>query len=337
MTLIILTAAGCTAAKDDQLGEGRTALTPISTSGPGLLGQQGVGASSATVSELPGGAFAAEALTELSQLPVKGRAPKTGYDRALFGEAWTDDVTVDGGRNGCDTRNDVLRRDLVELVIKPDSNDCSVASGTLHDPYSGMTIPFTRGADTSSDVQIDHIVALSDSWQKGAQNWDAVTRRNFANDPRNLQATAGGLNQQKGDGDAATWLPPNKLYRCTYVARIVKVKSVYGLWITQAEHDAVAKILSSCVAPDIDMPPSETSAMATSPLSEPSMSSDPPGQLPAAQQDPVGTPSVPVDTSTAYYPNCRAANAAGTAPLYDGQPGYRTGLDGDGDGVACES
>lgn len=334
--LIILLAAGCTAAEDDPLGADRTATTSISTSVPGLPGQEGLGASSATEPVPPGGRSAAEVLTDLSQLPIKGRAPKTGYNRALFGDAWTDDVTVDGGRNGCDTRNDVLRRDLVEVVIRPDSSGCAVASGTLHDPYSGTTIPFTRGADTSANVQIDHIVALSDSWQKGAQNWDAVTRRNFANDPRNLQATAGDLNQQKGDGDAATWLPPNKSYRCTYVARIVTVKSMYELWVTQAEHDAIASILSSCVDSDIDMPPSGTSTMTTSPGAEPSMSSDPPGQLPAAHPAPVGTPSVPEDPSTAYYPSCRAARAAGAAPLYVGQPGYRAGLDGDGDGAACE-
>ena len=39
---------------------------------------------------------------------------------------------------------------------------------------------------------------------------------------------------------------------------------------------------------------------------------------------------------SAYYPNCKAARAAGAAPLYRGQPGYRPGLDRDNDGVACE-
>ena len=112
-------------------------------------------------------------------------------------------------------------------------------------------------------MQIDHVVALSDAWQKGAQQWDAATLRNFANDPINLQATTGSINQQKGDGDAATWLPPNKSYRCTYVSRIVDVKSAYGLWVTQAEHDAIARILSDC----------DTAASAPNPTETPTTAS----------------------------------------------------------------
>ena len=183
-------------------------------------------------------------LAMLDALPIKGRAPKTGYSRALFGQAWSDDVTVPGGHNGCDTRNDILRRDLVDIEIKPGTADCVVTSGVLDDPYTGTTIVFQRGRGTSQAVQIDHVVALSDAWQKGAQGWDELTRRNFANDPLNLQATSGPINEQKGDGDAATWLPPNKSYRCAYVSRIVAVKSGYGLWVTQAEHDAIERILT---------------------------------------------------------------------------------------------
>ena len=187
-----------------------------------------------------------DTLATLDTLPVKGRAPKTGYDRDLFGQRWTDDVGVDYGYNGCDTRNDILRRDLVDVVIKPDSNGCAVLSGVLQDPYTATVVDFLRGPGTSAEVQIDHVVALSDAWQKGAQQWDEITRRNFANDPANLQATIGWVNQQKGDGDAATWLPPNKSYRCTFVTRIVDVKAAYGLWVTPAEHDAIARVLADC-------------------------------------------------------------------------------------------
>lgn len=187
-----------------------------------------------------------DVVAALQSLPIKGRAPKTGYERSLFGERWTDDVTVADGRNGCDTRNDILRRDLTEVVFKPNSNGCAVLSGILNDPYTGTVAEFRRGYDTSSLIQIDHIVALSDAWQKGAQQWDEWTRRDFANDPRNLQATLGWINQQKGDGDAATWLPPNAAYRCTFVSRIVEVKAAYGLWVTQAEHDAIAGVLAGC-------------------------------------------------------------------------------------------
>lgn len=144
----------------------------------------------------------------LDSLPIKGRAPKTGYSRSQFGDSWSDDVWVAGGRNGCDTRNDVLREQLSDVVIKAGSDGCVVVSGILNDPYTGTTVVFQRGPDTSQEVQIDHIVALSDAWQKGAQQLDDTTRRAFANDPVNLQATLGWVNQQKGAGDAATWLPP---------------------------------------------------------------------------------------------------------------------------------
>jgi hypothetical protein len=182
-------------------------------------------------------------LDKLATLPIKGRAPKTGYDRDKFGPAWTDDNGDPLGHNGCDTRNDILRLDLVD--VQPPSG-CTVLAGMLHDPYSGTTVQFQRGRGTSSRVQIDHMVPLSDAWQKGAQQWDDAKRRNFANDPINLQATIGSLNDQKGDGDAATWLPPNKSYRCTYVSRQVDVKASYGLWVTQAEHDKIAEILTDC-------------------------------------------------------------------------------------------
>ena len=185
-------------------------------------------------------------MARLDSIEVKGRAPKTGYERSLFGDAWTDDVAVADGRNGCDTRNDMLRRDLVDVVIKPDSNGCAVLSGTLNDPYTGTSFAFQRGPGSSAEVQIDHMVSLSDAWQTGAQQWDEFTRRNFANDPRNLQATLGWVNQQKGDGDAATWLPPNNAYRCTFVSRIVDVKAAYRLWVTPAERDAIARVLAGC-------------------------------------------------------------------------------------------
>ena len=190
----------------------------------------------------------ADTLAKLESLPVKGRAPKTGYERSLFGESWTDDETVALGHNGCDTRNDILRRDLVDVVLKPGSNGCAVLSGILDDPYTGTTVDFERGPSTSALVQIDHVVALSDAWQTGAAQLDPFARSNFANDPLNLQTTIGWVNQQKGDADAASWLPPNKAYRCPFVTRIVDIKSAYNLWVTPAEHDAIASVLAQCDA-----------------------------------------------------------------------------------------
>ena len=148
------------------------------------------------------------ALAILGTLQVKGRAPKTGYSRDAFGEAWTDT-----DHNGCDTRNDVLNRDLTALSWT-DTVKCTVMAGALADPYSGKPIAFTRGETTSTAVQIDHVVALSDAWQTGAQYWDVTKRSDFANDSLELLAVDGPLNEQKSDGDAATWLPPNTAYRC---------------------------------------------------------------------------------------------------------------------------
>jgi len=182
---------------------------------------------------------------KLDALPVKGRAPKTGYSRAQFGDGWSDDVVVAYGHNGCDTRNDVLREQLADVQIKPGTNGCVVASGVLNDPYTGTTVEFHRGPGSSEEVQIDHVVALSDAWQTGAQQLDEATRRNFANDPLNLQATLGWVNQEKADSDAASWLPANSAYRCTFVSRIVDVKAGYRLWVTQAERDAIARVLAS--------------------------------------------------------------------------------------------
>lgn len=181
----------------------------------------------------------------LETLPIKGRAPKTGYSREEYGPRWAD---VD--RNGCDTRNDILDRDLTDKAYK--HGTCVVLSGTLDDPYTGTAINFVRGQDTSTAVQIDHVVALSDSWQKGAQQLSEGERREFANDPYNLLAVDGPANQKKSDGDAATWLPANKAYRCDYVARQIGVKDKYSLWVTQAEHDAMAGVLASC--PDQEVP-----------------------------------------------------------------------------------
>lgn len=178
------------------------------------------------------------AASALAKLPVKGRAPMTGYEREQFGAGW-------GDAGNCDMRNYILNRDLTNVVTQSDT-DCTVLSGTLNDPYTGKTIHFTRGRGTSSAVQIDHVVALGDTWQTGAQKLDVAERTQLYNDPLELLAVDGPANEQKGDGDAATWLPPNKDYRCRYVARQIAVKAKYHLWVTPAEHDAMQRVLNSC-------------------------------------------------------------------------------------------
>ena len=240
----------------------------------------------------------------LEQLPVKGRAPKTGYSRDQFGDGWKDP-----DRNGCDARNDILARDMADEVK---DGPCKVLSGTIHDPYTGMTIDFVRGNDTSMAVQIDHRVALSNAWQTGAQQLSFDRRVELANDPLNLIAVDGPTNGQKSDGDAATWMPPQRGYWCEYVTAQVQVKAKYGLWVTQPEKDAIVRALATCDgSATADVAPVETQ--------------------PPAEVAPAPAPATEVD-----YANCDAVRAAGAAPIHSGDPGYTTKLDRDGDGTACE-
>ena len=172
----------------------------------------------------------------LATIEVKGRAAKTGYTRTQFGDGWATE-------RGCDMRNIILHRDLTDVAV---NEACKVLSGNLNDPYTGKLLPFVRGADTSDDVQIDHVVALSNAWQTGAQQLTPEQRIALANDPLELLAVEGKANQDKSASDAATWLPPNKAFRCQYVARQIAVKKKYSLWVTSAEKDAMSRVLATC-------------------------------------------------------------------------------------------
>lgn len=185
-----------------------------------------------------------QALAELNKLPVKGKAPKTGYSRARFGAAWSDKAQgVQFAGNGCDTRDDILKRDLSNVVLA--ENKCTVLSGILHDPYTGKDIHFKRGPE-SARIQIDHIVPLGLAWITGAQLLSKNKRLALANDPRNLLAVDGPANGAKGDRDASGWMPPNRKIWCSYDAAMVNVKTLYHLWVTPAEKDALTKVLSGC-------------------------------------------------------------------------------------------
>ena len=180
----------------------------------------------------------------LNDLPVKGWDRHTDFARHQFGESWSDDVDVEFGRNGCNTRDDILRRDLTELAVRPGT--CYAQSGVLIDPYTGESIAFLRGPSTSEAVQIDHLVSLSDAWYKGAREWHEQRRRDFANDPRNLLAVGAKANFDKAFRDAAAWLPANASFRCEFVARQVAVKSAYQLWVSAKEKQAMADVLEAC-------------------------------------------------------------------------------------------
>jgi hypothetical protein len=184
------------------------------------------------------------ARARLARLPVKGWDRNTDFSRYRFGQAWSDDVNVEFGHNGCNTRDDILRRDLSDLIVRRDT--CYAQTGVLHDPYTGQTIAFTRGPMTSEAVQIDHLVSLSDAWYKGAREWDDQRRRDFANDPRNLLAVSGQANFDKAFRDATGWLPPNEGFRCEFVAKQIDVKAAYGLWLSRNEKRAMQDVLARC-------------------------------------------------------------------------------------------
>lgn len=235
------------------------------------------------------------ALATLATLPVKGPAPMTGYERERrFGRAW-----IDVDRNGCDTRNDVLRRDLTGRA----EMRCRVLSGLLEDPYTGRSIEFERGRTTSEAVQIDHVVALADAWRTGAQQLPKSRRVQLANDPLNLFAVDGPTNMSKGDGDAATWLPKRKAFRCTYVAHQVAVKRAYALWVTPAEGAAMRRVLARC--PDQPLP------------------------RPGLAADPTPTPTTPTASTTAT-PSAPVARRGGVCDSADA-----TAADGTGRALAC--
>lgn len=273
------------------------------------------------------------ALAALALLAVKGRAPMTGYDRARFGQAW-----LDADRNGCDTRNDVLEALLTEVVLE--SNGCVVATGKYDDPYTGNDIDYRHGDGTLIDI--DHVVAMGNAWATGAARWDIKKRAAFANDPLNLLPADASANRQKGDGDAATWLPAYKPFRCDYVARQVAVKQKYALWLTAPEKDAIIRVLEGC--PGRALPEDSWAAPTTvdhdiTDPGAPETTTPVPAPAPkqATPKKPARQPATkPRTLVSVHFQNCDAARAAGAAPVRRGDPGYGSHLDRDGDGTGCE-
>ncbi len=227
----------------------------------------------------------------------------TGYSRDQFGPAWAD---VD--HNGCDTRNDVLRDDMQN--VQP-ARGCIVTSGVLAPtPTVARSSTSPEAPPAASEVQIDHVVALGDAWQSGAQSLTLTTRTLLGNDPYNLLAVDGALNEQKGDANAASWLPPNGGYRCQYVARQVGVKVKYGLWVTAPERDGIARVLATC--PGQPLPPDPGTVVVPAPVAAPTT-----------------TPSAPVSRPASSVPGAVHPGAFCT-------PGGATGATAAGTAMVCK-
>ncbi len=229
-----------------------TAAVLVAAAGLGAIAAPYVHPSTATGDSLPAStaapstsstassATASDALQDLHALAVSD-AYVPAYDRAAFGQAWAD---VD--RNGCDTRNDVLRRDLAGVVTRAGTRGCVVLSGTLHDPYTGRTIAFRRGETSSLAVQIDHRYPLGLAWQHGAAAWTPAQREQFANDPVNLAAVGGPANEQKSDAGPGEWMPANTGDACTYATTFVAVATKWRLSLGTADEHALDRTLTGC-------------------------------------------------------------------------------------------
>lgn len=332
-------ATGCAApdteGSDPAASSSATAATasPASDQSPEISEENAEEPAGETAAEEP--AAAGSALAALETLDVKGRAPQTGYEREQFGAAW-----ADTDHNGCDTRNDILARDLEGETFRPGTHDCIVLTGVLDDPYTATEIHFQRGQDTSTKVQIDHVVALSDAWQKGAQQLSVEDRTQFANDPLNLLAVDGPANSQKGAGDAATWLPANRSFRCDYVSRQIAVKARYDLWVTSAEKDAMSRVLSNC--PDHELPTGGTdyqvditATQEAAPVEEPAPIE---AEIPVAPAQQAPVEQAPAQGGTdPQFSSCAKAKDAGYGPYVSGvDPEYGWYRDGDNDGINCE-
>jgi hypothetical protein len=195
--------------------------------------------------DIPTVAPGTDVLAGVAEVPVRIR----GYDyhRDAFGDTWTDDNPAPGGHNGCDTRNDILDRDLVDKTyVSIKRCPTAVATGTLHDPYTNDTIAFVRGAQVGAAVQIDHIVPLALAWDLGARNWTDDMRLRFANDPANLIAVQGQANQDKGDKEPALWMPPNSAFRCQYAMQFIAVLRGYALPIDEPSADVLRQAADTC-------------------------------------------------------------------------------------------
>lgn len=288
-------------------------------------------ASSKSTEQSPSSASSAEpdaakatAVAALSLLPVKGRAPMTGYDRDRFGPAW-----LDADRNGCDTRNDILAQYL--RAVRLENNGCVVAAGSYEDPYTGSKIEYWHG--DGALIDIDHVVSMGNAWATGAFGWEIKKRAAFANDPLNLLPADAGANRQKGDGDAATWLPANKSFRCAYVSRQVAVKAKYDLHLTAPEKAAIQRVLTTCLDQALQSDTWGAPTVVDHNITDPA---EPGGDAGTKSSPTPSAPVSPVATGSVYFQNCDAARAAGAGPVRLGDPGYGNHLDGDGDGIACE-
>ena len=191
--------------------------------------------------------YLAKARRLIRRVRTAVRGPSTGYSRNEYGSTWTDSaVYIPWAANGCDTRDDILRRDLTRIRLRSETDGCIVESGRLRNPYLGTRIAFSKS--DAAAVPIDHIFPLSLAWQMGASEWSNARRVQIANDPLNLLAVDRSSNSAKGDSGPAEWLPPNHSIRCAYTVRFAQVARKYDLPVTRVDKRAM---LHQCERPRV--------------------------------------------------------------------------------------
>jgi hypothetical protein len=243
---VTLSLAGC---KDTGIGLDSPSGGPGSTTGSGPVVSNGRAVSpldnpdgtKTGLAPITSAADKAKAVALIKKVATKGRGPKTGYSRDEFGSAWTDSAPggIPYSHNGCDSRNDLIKRDGTDLHFRGGSK-CVVSSMKLDDPYTGKVINWTKTHATT--VQIDHVMPLSYDWQMGAAHWSKGKREDIANDPLNLIPVDGPSNGSKSDSGPASWLPPNHQIRCSYAVRFAQVSQKYDLPVTTADKDMMLKL-----------------------------------------------------------------------------------------------
>jgi len=244
MTVAVVALSGCQAVTDaGPAGRGSATLSPGTPGPPAPTGSARPRPSRSTDPDPPSapqptGVAPAEAAARLAGLPVAARADRPAYRREAFGKGW-------GRIGGCETRDVVLARQLRD-VVRVRGDRCAISSGTFQDPYTALARTYRRGQDPGKGLDVDHLVSLRNAWQSGAAGWDDARREAFANDLRNLQLTAAGVNRGKGDAPVDAWVPPNRGYRCTYAVRWIEVKAAWRLAVTTAERDTLTRLLRSC-------------------------------------------------------------------------------------------
>ena len=187
--------------------------------------------------------------------------------------------------------------------------------GVIYGPYTGTSF------DSTSQTDIEHIVARSEAHDSGLCATDAETKRQFASDLLNLTLASPAVNRsQKSGKDAAEWLPD--LNHCWFANRVVEVRQRYELTVDQRERNVLEGILSACTSTEMVVQQGRPAQTAT--------------PLPATGGGQTGDALQRYDDNGNGRITCAEARSHGIAPVRRGHPAYSYMNDADNDGVVCE-